>query len=131
MTHATDIDLQAPYPLAVQPHTGNLVLPSSHPSAIQFFSPAKDVHLLELEVAPSNRVANRQGDAKPLEPIRVERVAFSPSGQWMATYEAWRSPGFAYESCLKFWLQGDNPLQCVEVHASVIMVSDRSIASRW
>jgi len=108
--HAPTGSRKVPLPLAVQPHTGNLVLPSSHPSAIQFYSQATEAHLLELEISPSNRIADREIDER-VEPVRVERVAFSPSGQWMATYESWQSSGYAFESILKFWLRGDTALK--------------------
>lgn len=72
---------------ALHKPSGSVVLPSSHPSALQFYRPAHGDVLLELEVSPSNRVSQREDT--PLEPIRVDAVEFSSDEQaeWMATYE--------------------------------------------
>lgn len=82
-------------------------MPSSHPSSLQFYSPSLDAQLLELEVSPSNRVS--AAGEKPLEPTRVELVAFcQPEGKrdggyWMATVDSWRNGNFAPQQRLKFW----------------------------
>ncbi|CAO1615644.1 unnamed protein product [Parajaminaea phylloscopi] len=99
-----------PSPLAIEPVTGQAVLPSSHPSSLQFVDLEADRIAYELEVAPSNRVS--RPDETPLEPTRVERVAFSSrptaagSGpaEWMATVDS-RSGGGTLSSdlALKFW----------------------------
>ena len=97
-----------PLPLAVDPSTSALVLPSGHPSSLQFYSPSSDAQLLELEISPSNRVASANGQ---VEPTRVERVAFSQpettqgnKGEyWMATVDSWSKEGFASVRQLKFW----------------------------
>ncbi|KAM0746354.1 WD40 repeat-like protein [Meredithblackwellia eburnea MCA 4105] len=92
-------------PLALQPYTNSLVVPSSHPSSLQFYSPTLDSQLLELEVSPSNRVSSV---GRAIEPTRVERVAFSTSeGEgkpyWMATLDKWESGAWSPERQLKFW----------------------------
>ncbi|BGP39444.1 NET1-associated nuclear protein 1 [Rhodotorula kratochvilovae] len=96
----------APVPLALDPSTSALVLPAGHPSSLQFYSPTVDAALLELEVAPSNRVTGADLD-RPLEPTRVERVAFSKrekTGEyWMATVDSWTREGFAPVRQLKLW----------------------------
>ncbi|OWZ80139.1 NET1-associated nuclear protein 1 (U3 small nucleolar RNA-associated protein 17) [Cryptococcus neoformans Tu401-1] len=78
-----------PYPLSVHPSTGSLVVPSSHPSTIQFIDPIASTVLFDLEVVPSNRVSRRE--EKELEPVKVEKVAFSEEqdgkSMWMATME--------------------------------------------
>lgn len=88
------------------------VLPSSHPSSLQFYSIDQDKHLFELEVAPSNRIAPRRGttDEINLEPCRVQKIAFSEpidasskSTRWMATYDTWQSGEYEAEDYLKFW----------------------------
>ncbi|GAA5880376.1 hypothetical protein JCM3774_006741 [Rhodotorula dairenensis] len=98
-----------PVPLAVDPATSALVLPSGHPSSLQFYSPSSDAQLLELEISPPNRVASANGQ---VEPTRVERVAFSQpetgtgarKGEyWMATVDSWSKEGFASVRQLKFW----------------------------
>ncbi|GAA5926086.1 hypothetical protein JCM3775_005198 [Rhodotorula graminis] len=97
-----------PTPLALDPSTSALVLPAAHPSSLQFYSPLDDASILELEVAPSNRVTSAQRD-RPLEPTRVERVAFStpePRGAgayWMATVDSWAKDGFTPVRQLKLW----------------------------
>lgn len=77
------------YPLLIHPSTKSLVVPSSHPSTIQFIDPIASTVLFDLEVAPSNRVSRR--DDKELEPVSVEKVAFSDVqdgvSKWMATTE--------------------------------------------
>jgi NET1-associated nuclear protein 1 (U3 small nucleolar RNA-associated protein 17) len=82
--------LNRPVPLAFHIPSQSIVLPSSHPSTIQFFNPASNSVLFDLEVAPSNRVSRR--DDAEVEPVRVERVVFynGPSGkaEWMATSES-------------------------------------------
>ncbi len=77
-------------PLATHQPTGCFVLPSSHPSTIQFYNPVTNTVLFDLEVAPSNRVSRREDNE--VEPVRVERVVFynGPNGkaEWMATSES-------------------------------------------
>lgn len=72
-------------PLAVHFPSSTLILPSSHPSSLQTFSPSSSKLLSELEVSPSNRVSRR--DDKLLQPARVERAVLSESGEWMATVD--------------------------------------------
>ncbi|KAE8263747.1 hypothetical protein A4X09_0g7152 [Tilletia walkeri] len=112
-----------PAPLALQPTNNagghNLVLSSGHPSTIQFYDPVGDGLVDELEVVGSNRVS--RPDEAPIEPARVELVAFSPLSptssapvaEWMATLDARRTttmgskmgtPRFASEISLKFWM---------------------------
>lgn len=78
-----------PYPLSVHPSTGSLVVPSSHPSTIQFIDPIASTVLFDLEVVPSNRVSRRE--EKELETVKVEKIAFSEEqggeSMWMATME--------------------------------------------
>ncbi|GAA6017247.1 hypothetical protein JCM10207_003659 [Rhodosporidiobolus poonsookiae] len=93
-------------PLAFDPSTSALVLPSGHPSTLQFYSLVQDAPVLELEISPSNRVSSAVLD-KPVEPTRVERVAFSKpekdGAHWMATLDSWSSDGYAAVRQLKFW----------------------------
>ncbi|GAA5871425.1 hypothetical protein JCM8547_002662 [Rhodosporidiobolus lusitaniae] len=94
-------------PLALDPSTSTLVLPAGHPSSLQFYSPTTDSQVLELEVSPSNRVSSADAN-RPLEPVRVERVAFSRpekegGSYWMATLDSWATDGFAPVRQLKFW----------------------------
>lgn len=99
-----------PFPLAVEPVTGQLVLPSGHPSSLQFFDVANDQLVSEIEVAPSNRVS--RPDEVPLEPTRIDLVAFSSQAtpgvggpaEWMATVDS-RVGGahMSNEVSLKIW----------------------------
>lgn len=89
-------------PLAFHQPSETLVLPSSHPSSLQTYSPSTFTLVAELEVSPSNRVSRRE--EKALEPARVERASISSSGEWMATID--RREGdesFRGEIYLKFW----------------------------
>ncbi|KAF9245797.1 WD40-repeat-containing domain protein [Melanogaster broomeanus] len=89
-------------PLAFHQPSDTLVLPSSHPSSLQTYSPSTFTLVAELEVSLSNRVSRRE--EKVLEPARVERAVISSTGEWMATID--RREGdesFRGEIYLKFW----------------------------
>ncbi|KAJ7446497.1 WD40 repeat-like protein [Mycena galericulata] len=89
-------------PLSVHSLTSTLILPSSHPSSLQIYSPISSTLVSELEVSPSNRVSRR--DEKPIEPCRIERVTLSPSGDWLATIDAREGDEDVHgESYLKIW----------------------------
>ncbi|KAF8167608.1 quinon protein alcohol dehydrogenase-like superfamily [Crassisporium funariophilum] len=89
-------------PLAVQPLTSTLVLPSSHPSSLQMYQPLSSTLVCELEVSASNRVSRR--DDKPIIPSRVEKAVVSASGSWMATLDRREGDvGFRTEIYLKIW----------------------------
>lgn len=99
-----------PSPIAVEAVTGQLVLQSGHPSSLQFFDIEADRITSELEVAPSNRVS--RPDEAPLEPTRVELVAFSSQpahgssglAEWMATIDSRPGGGhMSNEIALKIW----------------------------
>ena len=82
--------------------TSTLILPSSHPSSLQTYLPSTSTLISELEVSPSNRVSRR--DETPVEPSRVERVATSSSGEWMATIDSREGDEvFRGEVYLKIW----------------------------
>ncbi|KAJ8523307.1 hypothetical protein ONZ45_g181 [Pleurotus djamor] len=88
--------------LAQHRPTSTILLPSSHPSSLQIFSPSTLKLVSELEVAPSNRVSRR--DDTPCEPYRVDHVAVSTSGEWMATIDSRAGDSsFRRDVCLKFW----------------------------
>jgi NET1-associated nuclear protein 1 (U3 small nucleolar RNA-associated protein 17) len=88
--------------LAVHTMTSTLVLPSSHPSSLQIYSPSYSKLISELEVSPSNRISRR--DEQPLEPARVEHTVISPSGEWMATIDSREADNnFQCEIYLKIW----------------------------
>ncbi|KAK7058420.1 NET1-associated nuclear protein 1 [Paramarasmius palmivorus] len=89
-------------PLAIHSLTSTVILPSSHPSSLQVYSPSHLEVKSELEVAPSNRVSRR--DEKPLEPSRVQKIAIAPSGEWMASIDARTGDAdFQDEVYLKSW----------------------------
>lgn len=80
------------YPLAYHIPTSSMVLPSSHPSIIQFYQPTTQKVLFDLEITPSNRVRG-MGKADATEQVKVDIVAFSDVAEngtvpWMATSEA-------------------------------------------
>ncbi|RDB29009.1 WD repeat-containing protein 75 [Hypsizygus marmoreus] len=89
-------------PLAVHTLTSTLILPSSHPSSLQIYSPSSSKLVSELEVSPSNRVSRR--DEKPIEPSYVGQVVISPSGEWLASIDSRNGDdGFRDEIYLKIW----------------------------
>ncbi|KAI0719988.1 WD40 repeat-like protein [Cerioporus squamosus] len=89
-------------PLAVHSLSSTLILPSSHPSSLQTFSPSSSKLLSELEVSPSNRVSRR--DDKPLQPARVEHTVLSDGGDWMATVDTREGDdSFKPEVYMKIW----------------------------
>ena len=89
-------------PLAAHTSSSTLILPSSHPSTLQLYSPMTSKLLSELEVSPSNRISRR--DEKALEPCRVEVSAVSDSGDWMATLDTREGEdSFRGEVYLKMW----------------------------
>ncbi|KAJ9119219.1 hypothetical protein QFC22_003711 [Naganishia vaughanmartiniae] len=80
------------YPLAYHAPTSSMVLPSSHPSIIQFYQPTTQKVLFDLEVTPSNRVRGA-GKADAVEQVRTDLVVFSDVAKngtipWMATSES-------------------------------------------
>ncbi|KAJ7225364.1 WD40 repeat-like protein [Mycena pura] len=90
-------------PFSIHDLTSTLILPSSHPSSLQIYSPISSTLVSELEVSPSNRVSRR--DEKPVEPCRVEQVVISPSGDWLATIDSRDGDEDTHgESYLKIWL---------------------------
>lgn len=89
-------------PLAVHARSSTLILPSSHPSTLQAYSPSSSRVVLELEVSPSNRVSRRE--ESPIEPSRVNICTIAPQGDWMATLETREGDGtFRGDICLKLW----------------------------
>ncbi|PFH49807.1 hypothetical protein AMATHDRAFT_146767 [Amanita thiersii Skay4041] len=89
-------------PIAVHEKTSTLILPSSHPSSLQIYSPSSSKLLYDLEISPTNRVSRR--DEKPIDPPRVEKVAVSPCNRWMATIDAReKDDSFHGETYLKIW----------------------------
>ncbi|KAJ3556436.1 hypothetical protein NM688_g2023 [Phlebia brevispora] len=89
-------------PLAVHSLSSSLILPSSHPSTLQTYSPVTSKLISELEISPSNRVSRREDN--PLEPCRVEQASVSEGGEWMATVDGREgSGGFGAEIYLKIW----------------------------
>ncbi|CED84296.1 WD40 repeat protein [Phaffia rhodozyma] len=94
-------------PLAYHPQTDSLILPAAHPSSIQFYSPLGQSSVLELEVAPSNRVS--KSTEKEIEPTRVGRVSIG--GDWLATSDSLEKDedeGGIEERHIKCWLWNGN-----------------------
>ncbi|KAK0456061.1 WD40-repeat-containing domain protein [Armillaria borealis] len=89
-------------PIVAHAATSTLILPSSHPSSLQIYSPTSSKFVSELEVSPSNRVARK--DEKPLEPAKIERTVVNSSGEWMATIDRREGDSNSHgEIYLKFW----------------------------
>ncbi|KAF9454138.1 WD40 repeat-like protein [Macrolepiota fuliginosa MF-IS2] len=89
-------------PLAVHTLSSTILLPSSHPSSLQVYSPSTSTLVSELEVSPSNRISRRED--KAVEHSRIERCIISPSGHWMVTVDTREGDcDFRAEVYLKFW----------------------------
>ncbi|KAG7452299.1 WD40 repeat-like protein [Guyanagaster necrorhizus] len=89
-------------PIVSHATTSTLILPSSHPSSLQIYSPTSSKFISELEVSPSNRVARK--DEKALEPAKIELVVITSSGEWMATIDRREGDANSHgENYLKFW----------------------------
>ncbi|KAK0465574.1 WD40 repeat-like protein [Desarmillaria tabescens] len=89
-------------PIVMHAATSTLILPSSHPSSLQIYSPTSSKFVFELEVSPSNRVARK--DERPLEPAKIERTVINSSGEWMATIDRREGDANSHgEIYLKFW----------------------------
>ena len=89
-------------PFAFHLQSSTIILPSSHPSSLQIYSPQSSVSVGELEVAPSNRVSKR--DEKPIEPFVVEKTVINSDGNWMATMDRRENEDdFSSEIYLKIW----------------------------
>lgn len=86
-------------PLAIHAASGTVVLPSSHPSCLQFYDPVASALISELEVTPSNRVSRTQ--ESHAEPVRVLHAVTCPSGRWLATIDG--RAGTIGSTCLKLW----------------------------
>lgn len=98
-------------PLAFHPQTNSLILPAPHPSSIQFYSPTEQTSVLELEVAPGNRVS--KSAEKQIEPTRVGLVALG--GEWLATSDSLEKDeeeGGLEERHLKCWLWNETRKTC-------------------
>ncbi|KAJ6621208.1 WD40 repeat-like protein [Mycena sp. CBHHK59/15] len=102
LANAASTSKHSATPLTVHGLTSTLILPSSHPSSLQIYSPISSTLMSELEVSPSNRVSRR--DEKPIEPCRVERITISSCGEWMTTIDTREGDeGSHGESYLKIW----------------------------
>lgn len=90
-------------PLVLHSSTKNLILPSSHPSSIQVYSPLTASLITELEVSPSNRVS--RPFQKRLSTFRVDLVAVSDCGKWLASIDMrdGSDEGMSLEVFLKLW----------------------------
>jgi NET1-associated nuclear protein 1 (U3 small nucleolar RNA-associated protein 17) len=90
-------------PLAIHKLTSTIILPSSHPSSLQTYSPSSSKLISELEISPSNRVSRRED--KPIEPAFVQSAVISPSGEWMASLDVRKGDdAFRGEVYLKIWM---------------------------
>ncbi|RKP27953.1 WD40-repeat-containing domain protein [Syncephalis pseudoplumigaleata] len=99
--------------MAVEPHTGHLVLNGSAGS-LQFYNAITNRHIRDLEVTPVGYVARasrRQSSAllesaptrrNICEPV-IDHVTFTSDGKWMVTADSRRGTKEASEQFLKFW----------------------------
>ena len=77
----------------------NQIVLNGVPGTLQFFNPFADRHILELEVAPRNRISK---DDQIID-ANVSHVAFSSDGLWMGTIDERDDGQFQREVYLKFW----------------------------
>ncbi|KAG2022933.1 TFIID and SAGA subunit, variant 2 [Coprinopsis cinerea AmutBmut pab1-1] len=104
-------------PLAFHQPSSSLILPSSHQSSLQIYSPFSQSLVGELEVSPSNRVSRR--DDKPLEAAKVRLVALASSGLWMSTVDVREEePGYQPEVFLKIW-SWDSKTSSWQLHSRI------------
>jgi len=88
--------------LAVDPKR-RLLVTNSISSSLQFYDVAADKFAYELAVAHNPNPARLNRKYFPSVDARVEVVAFSPSGDWMATVDRTPNSQFALGMALKFW----------------------------
>ncbi|KAF7726185.1 WD repeat-containing protein 75 [Apophysomyces ossiformis] len=111
--------------LMIEPHNHHIVL-NGIPGAIQFFNTYADQHVMDLEVAPINRVS-RAGE-KEMVRSHVEHVAFLPRGEWMATVDMRDDKETTMELYLKFW-QWDPSTQTYLLHTRVDNPHSKAVTS--
>ncbi|KAI7867574.1 quinon protein alcohol dehydrogenase-like superfamily [Spinellus fusiger] len=102
--------------LVIEPRNHTLVL-NGVPGSLQFYSTQGDCHVMDLEVAPSNRIARKEATDIIVEP-NVEHVAFLARGEWMATVDMRDDKETTAELYLKFW-QWDPNSQSYTLHTRV------------
>ncbi|KAF9086715.1 hypothetical protein BGX23_008634 [Mortierella sp. AD031] len=93
--------------LVIEPRNGHVVL-NGLPGTLQFYDPIKEQHIMELEVAPRNKVSRT--DEKEIIPPRVMHVAFSndKAGRWMVTVDGRDDKETTPELYIKFWEYDDD-----------------------
>lgn len=97
-------------PIAYQKDLKAVLVPSSHPSSIQFFSPESGSTVAELEISPSNRPSRLDPNSPQPPAVRVTGAVLSPSTStglsYLATSELRPSSpleGSVSASTLKIW----------------------------
>ncbi|KAI8388924.1 WD40-repeat-containing domain protein [Radiomyces spectabilis] len=90
------------------PKTGLVVEPRNHhivmngvPGNIQAYDTYADRHVMDMQVVPMNQVS-RVGNSEIVRP-EVEHLAFSSTGEWMATVDIRDDADTTPERYLKFW----------------------------
>lgn len=97
--------LQAAPPLTVDPSSGLLVVASTR-GALQFYDALRDRHVAELVVVPRNTVSRTEEEQQLT--TRLEHVAASADGAWLATVERRPdAPGASGALALKLWRAAD------------------------
>ncbi|KAH6577753.1 hypothetical protein BASA81_014304 [Batrachochytrium salamandrivorans] len=86
--------------LVVDPRSASIAM-NGYPGSVQFYNPALEQSITEVDVSPRNRVT-RIEDREILRP-HVHHIQFSDDGEWMATVDVRNDRIFATESYLRFW----------------------------
>ena len=87
----------------MHPENHYIILPSSHASSLQIYSPHTSSLVAELEVSPTNRITG-PSTPDPISPIRISHVVVSPGGEWLATVDVREeSTDFGSHTLLKLW----------------------------
>lgn len=90
-------------PIAVHPASLYILLPSSHPSSLQIYSPHSSSLVCEIEVSPTNRVTGPNSPS-PMAPVTVTHATTSSLGDWLATIDVRKATSdFDHDVVMKLW----------------------------
>jgi len=87
--------------LTFDPDSQSLVT-NGMPGHLQFFSPALNKQLFNLDIVGENYISPENLQDGPTV-TKIHCMALSASGRWLATYQSWDDGKFTPELKLKFW----------------------------
>ncbi|KAG0623323.1 hypothetical protein M758_3G165500 [Ceratodon purpureus] len=92
-----------PSMVSIEPSEGKIVV-ATHNLSLQFYDPASDQHVAELQVTPRNYVVGAREEEEEGLSTCVTHVAFSADGLCMATVDVRiGEQSIGGGACLKFW----------------------------